>query len=631
MEERRAIDVDGSPGAIDVPEGEIVALRVGAIVRLTPMMMGANIANVTATLLALWWTYRIDATTVVWAGVVCGYAAFMLWTWFARRNKPFPRSLSPRTERRVVVFAVILGLIWAYPGLGIMPDSPPLAQAFLIALCAGMTAGGSLALHPVPIAALLYAAIVVAAHMVGFALTGHVVFWAFAIVAAMFFGVVVWSTLRHEQIFLSEFLSRQRLDRHAARVEQMLDDARRDAVHDKAESEARLAQVQRLDSVGRLTAGIAHDFNNLLAAIMGNIELARLDPDRSDLAVYLDESLKATRRGAHLTEQLLSFGCKAALRPEPTDLATVGAELLGLVERTFPANVSIDADLGDGRFFVNVDPTQLQTALLNLLLNARDALRDGGTIGIVARTVEIEPGDPSAGGEDPLKPGAYVEILVRDDGSGIPPDALEHVFDPFFTTKEIGEGSGLGLAMVYGFVRQSGGDVTIESEPAGGTRVRLFLPAATAPGDDVASSEPDPVSEDGDAACILLVEDDADVRRVVDAQLRHLGYRTLVATDGTAALELLRGRADVDLLLTDLAMPGPVQGDALISLALAEGHVGKALCMSGRPDIADAAAYPRIAGVPIVRKPVDMAQLAREVERLLSLAPRAGTDRGATD
>jgi signal transduction histidine kinase/CheY-like chemotaxis protein len=608
---------------VQIPQGELVALQIGAIVRLTPVMMTANVVNVAATLFALRSTHRIDTPTLVWAAAVTAYASFMLWAWARRRDRPFPRYLSTRTRRRTIGFAVVLGLLWAYPGLAILPTAPPLAQAFLVALCAGMVAGGSIALYPIPVAALSYATVIVLAHMVGFALTGQTVFWSFGLVAVMFLGVIAWNVRRHEQVFASEFLLRRQLDVRTAMVERLLAETQSEAIQQKREAEAKLAQVQRLDSVGRLTAGVAHDFNNLLAAIMGNIELAQLRPGEKTERELLGEALEATRRGARLTQQLLAFGRKAMLRPEPTDPAGVIEELLVLLRRTMPANVEVETDAEDQAHLVHADPAQLGNALLNLVLNARDAMPDGGTVRITTRPVRIEPGDAATQGEDAVTPGDYVGIAVADTGTGVPPDVLPHVFEPFFTTKGIGEGSGLGLAMVYGFVRQSGGQSVIESVPGEGTRVTMILPtdAAAASTAVVAPVMSRPLR--GRAERIMVVEDAADVRKVVATQLRTLGYRVVVAPDGESALEMLRTGSGIDLLLTDLAMPGAIQGEALAAAARAEGLVERIVLMSGHPEGPSQVRQAALPDVPVLRKPVDMAALSRAIrDALHAAAPR---------
>ncbi|MEM7490136.1 MAG: ATP-binding protein, partial [Pseudomonadota bacterium] len=516
-----------------VHPGEVIARQVYAISQLTPVMMIANLVNVAATFLALWFTHVIAWPTVIWAGAVSAYSLFMLLMWMRRRNRPFPERLSARTRRRVVVFAGVLGMLWAYPGLVLLPNAPPLAQAFLIALCAGMVSGGAITLYPIPRAALLYAGIIAVAHFAGFSMAGEPVFAAFAIVALMFFVVIAWSVLRHERVFTSEFLARRQLDAYAATILRLLDETRTEAVREKREAEARLAQAQRLDAVGRLTAGVAHDFNNLLAAIMGNIELAQVTRDSAEVKDLLAAALDATRRGADLTRQLLAFGRKATLMPEPVDPQTAISGLVILLQRTLPADIEFETQLATDLRRIRVDRSQLGNALLNLVINARDAMPGGGQITIAGRQRHIAADDPMAIGPDALAPGDYVMLSVSDDGAGMAKDVLEKVFEPFFTTKETGKGSGLGLAMVYGFARQSGGLATIRSRPGQGTTVSVLLPALD---EAVREEEPKPQRPAaelmGATGRIMVVEDAADVRRVVAGQLRALGFDVISAPDG---------------------------------------------------------------------------------------------------
>ncbi|MEM7711071.1 MAG: histidine kinase dimerization/phospho-acceptor domain-containing protein, partial [Pseudomonadota bacterium] len=317
----------------EIRPGEIIARQVDAISRLTPVMMIANVVNVGATFLALDATYEVSWATLGWGLAVICYSLYMLATWYSRRSLPFPKTLSVRTRRKVVVFAGLLGALWAYPGLALLPMAPPLTQAFLIALCAGMVAGGAITLYPVPRAALVYACTIVAAHLVGFALTSEPAFVAFSVVAVMFLVVIAGSVSRHEQVFVSEFIARRQLDSRNETILRLLDETRTEAVREKQDAEARLAQVQRLEAVGRLTAGVAHDFNNLLAAIMGNIELAQVSAKDPEIDELLTAALDATQRGADLTQQLLAFGRKATLIPEPVDPQTAITGLEGLLQR----------------------------------------------------------------------------------------------------------------------------------------------------------------------------------------------------------------------------------------------------------------------------------------------------------
>jgi signal transduction histidine kinase len=612
----------------EIPPGEITALQVEAIARRTPVMMVGNVVNVAATLVALALTYRIGTDGTLWAAAVVLYSSWMLASWLRHRGKPFPRTLSPRTRTRLVVFATILGALWAFLGLAILPEAPPITQAYLITMCAGMVASGAVTLYPVPAAALAYGGVQTAAYLWGFSLTGQAVIWPFAVVALMFFIVIVWSVRRHEQVFVSEFVTRRHLDARNVVVQELLEETRSEAVRQKREAEARLAHAQRLDAVGRLSAGIAHDFNNLLAAIMGNIELARLNVRDGETDELLGSALAATERGAELVQQMLAFGRKATLSPEPLEPRAVVADLGSLLERTLPPSITIETDLADDGRPVLVDSAQLRTALLNLVLNARDAMPDGGMVRLATSTVRVGPEHEAAGGAEGVAPGGYVAFEVSDAGVGVPPEDLERVFEPFFTTKGVGQGTGLGLAMVYGFARQSGGHCTLRSRPGEGTTVTVLLPVWTG---EAPRSEPSETGgrrwamPRGRSERILVVEDTDSVRDMLERQLRMLGFVPITAPDGATALGMLRGGLEVDMLLTDLVMPGTPQGPDLAEMALEEGLVERVAFISGYPKGMRPDADGRLADVPILQKPIGIETLSRTMQETLSRPGRRRT------
>ncbi len=345
--------------------------------------------------------------------------------------------------------------------------------------------------------------------------------------------------------------------------------AERDAAGRLVVSENALRQAQKMEAVGQLTGGIAHDFNNLLTVIAGNLDLARraLDGDASESSWrarrLLENAGKGTDRAAALTRRLLAFARRQPLDAQPTDPAALIADLHDLLARAAGGSIVIDIDTDAAVWPICVDRNQLESALLNLVVNARDAMPGGGRIEIVTthRSVGID--------EAPIhdvEPGAYVAIAVRDHGAGLDAETAARVFEPFFTTKAAGEGTGLGLAMVYGFVRQSAGFATFDSVVGEGTTVTLLLPrhdggvAAPTPADR-GSGAP------GGCETVLLVEDDADVLSYAAEQLRSLGYTVVEADCGEVALGLVAGLPPGSLLLTDVVMPG-MGGLALASAAL---------------------------------------------------------------
>jgi PAS domain S-box-containing protein len=325
------------------------------------------------------------------------------------------------------------------------------------------------------------------------------------------------------------------------------------------EAEEKLRQSQKMEAIGQLTGGVAHDFNNMLTAIMGNLEFLRplLGGDRAALG-HLDTAVRAALRSSELTHRLLAFSRRQPMAPVSTDVNRLVADCRVLLQRTLGAEIGIETYMSENAWPALVDPSQLENALLNLAINARDAMPGGGKLTIESANMTFDDNHSARNPE--VAPGPHVMISVSDTGAGIAPDALRRVFEPFYTTKPQGEGTGLGLSMVYGFAKQSGGHVSIYSELGHGTTVRLFLPRAAG-----ASPEADaPEAPSGEiltgTETILVVEDDEDVADFVAAALESLGYTVVPASDGPSALRCLRERDRVDLLLTDVVLPNGMNG-----------------------------------------------------------------------
>lgn len=327
----------------------------------------------------------------------------------------------------------------------------------------------------------------------------------------------------------------------------------------RKETEKQLQQAQKMEAIGHLTGGIAHDFNNMLTAIIGNIELAKEFANKnSEIQKYTDLALRASFRAANLTQRLLAFSRKQALQPEVTDVNGLVPDMAELMRRSLGERVEIEIVLSGGLWPAIVDKSQLENALLNLAINARDAMPDGGKLTIETANTRLD--QEYAERHEEVSPGQYVMIAVTDNGTGMPPEVIDHVFEPFYTTKEIGKGSGLGLSMVYGFLKQSGGHIKIYSEVEQGTTIKLYLPKAMSTGQ---TSRPTSVSRrvlPRGNETILVVEDDYDVRTYLIATLKTLGYHIMEAEDGPTALALLEDRPSVDLLLTDVVMPKGMSG-----------------------------------------------------------------------
>jgi PAS domain S-box-containing protein len=328
---------------------------------------------------------------------------------------------------------------------------------------------------------------------------------------------------------------------------------------EQREIERQLLQAQKMQAVGELTGGLAHDFNNLLMAVQGNIEFLReVVPDDPSVDKYTTAALKAVGRGAELTQRLLAFSRKQLLRPEPTSINRLIADMTELLARTLGPQVAIETNLGADLSDALVDPAQLENALLNLAINARDAMKDGGTLTIETRNETLN--DMLAARHPTLSPGQYVVVTVRDTGSGMPQEVLDRAFEPFFSTKDSTRGSGLGLSMVYGFVKQSGGHIEIQSEVGQGTSVLLHLPRAfLAPAEAYEEDDSSAVVR-GDGETILVVEDDDEVRSVIVAAIKSLGYVVRQASGAAEAEVQLEEGLRPNLLLTDVLQPNGKDG-----------------------------------------------------------------------
>ncbi|MFC4728992.1 response regulator [Coralloluteibacterium thermophilus] len=334
-------------------------------------------------------------------------------------------------------------------------------------------------------------------------------------------------------------------------------------VRERERAEEQLRQSQKMDAVGRLTGGIAHDFNNLLTGITGNMELLkrRLQQGRFEGAErYADAALAASERAAALTHRLLAFSRQQMLAPTSVDAHALALSMQDMLQRTLGESIRLDIVAHGAPWCVLCDANQLENALLNLVINARDALPAGGTIAVTVRN--LEPG----AARSPRLPDELVAVEVADTGTGMSRDVVDKVFEPFFTTKPPGQGTGLGLSMVYGFVKQSGGDIEIASTPGEGTLVRLLLPRAhDAPGEARREARPPaPVAARGES--LLVVEDNPQVRAVTVEALRELGYAVIEAADADEALQLLASAREVDLVISDIGLPG---GDGRQMLARA--------------------------------------------------------------
>jgi CheY-like chemotaxis protein len=377
-----------------------------------------------------------------------------------------------------------------------------------------------------------------------------------------------------------------------------------------------MRQAQKMEAIGQLTGGVAHDFNNLLTVVSGNIEtiVRRLPETATELTRPANAALRGAIRAAVLTQRLLAFARRQALEPAALSINELITGMSEMVRRTLGENVAIETVLNAGLWSAFVDANQLESAVLNLAINARDAMPDGGNLTIETANVYFD--DDYAASAD-VSPGQYVGLFVSDTGTGMTADTLSKAFDPFFTTKEIGQGTGLGLSQVYGFIRQSGGHVKIYSEVGAGTTLKLYLPRHHDSGnmtDNQPAPQPIPRANE---ETILVAEDDPDVRNFTVEMLRELGYRVLEAPEGHTALRLLDANREIVLLFTDVGLPGGMNGRQLadeakrrrpdLKILFTSGYARNAIVHHGRLD----------PGVELLVKPFTFAALAAKIRRVL--------------
>jgi PAS domain S-box-containing protein len=385
---------------------------------------------------------------------------------------------------------------------------------------------------------------------------------------------------------------------------------------EKQAAEAQLRHAQKMDAVGQLTGGVAHDFNNILTVITGTIgileEAVADQPQLAAVARLIDE---AAERGANLTKHLLAFARKQPLQPLEVDVNALVLEAAKLLHPTLGEHIEITPLLAEDAWTAMVDPNLLSTAVLNLALNARDAMPNGGKLALETSNIFLDENYANMHSE--VTPGNYVMIAVSDTGSGIPPALLERVFEPFFTTKEVGRGTGLGLSMVFGFVKQSDGHVKIYSEEGHGTSVKIYLPRATGLQQTAAEVQVSTAIEGGNET-ILVVEDDTLVRRYVMTQIESLGYTTLEAANASDALRIIEDVATIDLLFTDVIMPGIMNGRQLVDEALKRRPDLKTLFTSGYTENAIVHHGRLDSGVLLLAKPYRKSELARMIRLALA-------------
>jgi PAS domain S-box-containing protein len=418
-----------------------------------------------------------------------------------------------------------------------------------------------------------------------------------------------------------ELVARERAEQELQQLNRTLEQRVAAELRRVEAAESALRQSQKMEAIGQLTGGVAHDFNNLLQVITGNLELLRRRTaggdggGRDDLQPLISAASRGAERAAMLTRQLLAFSRRQPLEPRPVDVNKLVTGMSDLVRRTLGESIMIETVLAGGLWRISADPNQLESAILNLAVNARDAMPDGGKLTVETANSHLDEGYAIANKD--VQPGQYVMMAVTDTGTGMAAEVAAQAFEPFFTTKRIGEGTGLGLSQVYGFIKQSGGHVKIYSEPGEGTTVKLYLPRLLIPlSESERPAEPRIVT--GSQSCVVLVvEDDEDVREQTVDMLRELGYAVVEAADGPSALRLIEADRGIQVLFSDIGLPGGLNGRQLadrasrlrpdLKILYTTGYARNAIVHQGRLD----------PGVELIVKPFTFAALAAKLRQVI--------------
>ena len=422
---------------------------------------------------------------------------------------------------------------------------------------------------------------------------------------------------RQVAVLFQDITARKRAETAIQNLNETLEARITEAIAERKRVEEALRQSQKMEAVGQLTGGIAHDFNNLLTGIIGSLELleTRLRQGRtSDLQRYVAVAQGASKRAAALTHRLLAFSRRQTLDAKPTDVNRLVMGIEELIRRTVGPQITLEVVTAVGLWPALIDASQLESALLNLCINARDAMPDGGRLTIETANKWL---DERTASERDLPPGQYLSLCVTDNGTGMTSDVTARAFDPFFTTKPLGQGTGLGLSMVYGFVRQSGGQVRIYSEVGSGTTMCLYLPRHYGNSDESAASATTAKNAgERTAKTVLVVDDEPSVRMLVTEVLEEHGYSGIEASDGPSGLRVLESDAPVDLLITDVGLPGGLNGRQLADAARMTRPDLKVLFITGYAENAIIGNGQLAPGMRVLTKPFVMATLAERIAEM---------------
>ncbi len=526
------------------------AEQVRLLYKQTPIALGVNVAIAALTSVALG-SIETAWPVGLWFGLTVAAAGFRLAAYLAYRRTDPSSSETRRWEKLALLSSVLSGSLWGV-GLAVLFPEDRIYQVFVVLTVGGMCAG-AVVVHSSHFASLLSFLLPASLPIVArFVMDGAAPDVALAGMMMVFVLALAIAGYNFNRALVEGFRLRSDLVRRVGEL---------DAAHarlmqetkDRLAAQEAVRQLEKMDALGQLTGGIAHDFNNLLTAVIGNLDrLNRAVPADDKMKSLVEAALRSAEHGAQLTNQLLSFARKQPLETAVIEVGPALAEFVAFSAQAIGRDVTIVLSLATDLWPSRLDPAQLQTALLNLVINARDAMPQGGRVTIAASNQTVGSGQVRD-----LPAGDYVLVSVEDNGAGMAPEVLAHAFEPFFTTKA-GKGSGLGLSMVYGFAKQSGGSVRIRSAPGAGTTVQLYLPRSLAPKRDAKGSLPAPASAPREIS-ILVVDDDEDVRAFSASALRDFGYRVFEAGSAADAIAVLQSQP-IDLLFSDIVMPGGMNG-----------------------------------------------------------------------
>jgi signal transduction histidine kinase/CheY-like chemotaxis protein len=584
--------------------GQIRAAQIAGIVRLTPVAMLASCLNAITLIVTLNHAGMLRRSMVIWAIVLFAVALYYASGWAARGRRDPGRPASHRAIRQAILHGVFYGVLWAAIPVMTLPDAPPQIQLFVGCLSAGMMCGGGFVLATVPLAGIAFVVIVAAGAAYGLLAAGSRVDLSLTALLFVYAAVVITNLTWNAHLFVDHFLA-------AARLQAEIDARER--------TQAQMAHAQRMTALGQLAGGIAHDFNNILQAVAGSAAaIASHADDRGQIRALSARILEAAERGGAISRRLLAFALQDTLSAEPIDPASLLADTHELLRASFQSAILCRIDTPPGLPRLLADRAQLDTVLVNLTTNARDAMPLGGilTLRAAGEIVAEDSADP------PLRAGAYVRISIEDTGVGMDPATLTRATEPFFTTKPKGRGTGLGLSMAKGFAEQSGGAFAIASAPDRGTTVTLWLPQTNEAVAAASPAAPAPAAREPAARPhVLLVDDDELVRETMIESLADSGFHILGADSAPAALAHIDRGAAVDVLVSDFSMPG-MNGVDLIRAAQARRPGLAAILLTGHVgDINTAIPEGDASGrFILLRKPIRAAELAQSFALALAAA-----------